>query len=346
MAKNLKTFMPGLNPPAQLIHGYELFSTYSSEGSDMHISAYRNQEYGRARTRLHLKQSMCDIRVNFVGGGEGGAGHCCCMQGDPGYGAPSQRYSVCCHTGSGGTNPIAGVARCNEYIMMCLGAGGCVCTTCNGHEGCMSTMHHCGRDGESYICICAGGPNGGSILNCFWGYSNDNNRASRGLNTCWNSLCKYDANCTDPAGQCRAAEHPVAASKKAETDVGWSCVFCQGCGNAGFNMYRGQCCSDGRCGVYQMSSGPNWTSPYQVGNHILAMGTACQQEHSGHSGGMCWMWYKWGQHSEQFMHFHHAGRSTSTSSGCAGGCKCGSQTSQGLGWIRWKDPDYELNGNG
>jgi len=95
-----------------------------------------------------------------------------------------------------------------------------------------------------------------------------------------------------------------------------------------------------------MSSGPNWTSPYQVGNHILAMGTACQQEHSGHSGGMCWMWYKWGQHSEQFMHFHHAGRSTSTSSGCAGGCKCGSQTSQGLGWIRWKDPDYELNGNG
>ena len=345
MAKNLKTFMPGINPPEQLIHGYELFSSYMSENHDLPTSSYRNSEYGRARTRFHLKQSMCDIRVNVVGSGEGGAAHCCCMQGSPGYAGPSQRYSVCCHTGSGGAQP-AGPQRCQEYIVLCMGAGGCVCSTCNGQEGCLSSIHHCGRDGASYMCICAGAPNGASLTNCFWGYSNDNNRASRGLNASWSSFCKYDANCTDPAGQCRAAEHPVAANKKAETDVGWSCVFCQGCGNSGFNMYRGQCCADGRCGVYQMSSGPNWTSPYVVGNHVIAMGNACQQEHQGQAGGMCWMMYKFGMHGIQHQHFRMAGRSTSTSSGCAGGCQCGSQSTQGLGWIRWKDPDYELNGNG
>ncbi len=339
MAKNLNTFMPGIKKPEQLIHGYELFTTYQSQSGDVEVSGARAEEYGRTRTRFHLKESMCDIKVSITGGGEGGAGFCCCMQGSPGFGSVSQRYSVCCHTGSGGQ---AGTNRCCEYIIMCIGAGGCLCSTCTGHESCMSTMHHCSYEGHSYMCICAGAPNGGSITNCFWGYSNDDNKGSRALAGCYDTFCCYGSNCADPNGSCRSHE----TGTKTSTDPGWDCNYCISCAHSGFNMYKSQCCSDGRCGVYQMSSGPNFTSPYMVGDHIIAMGNACQQEHNGFSGGTCEMWYKFGQIGQDVSHMRMRGRSTATGSGCAGGCKCGSTASPGWGYIRWKDPDYETNGHG
>ena len=340
MAKNLNTYMPGILSPEKLLHGFELFTTYSSEGGDIHLtSPYRNQEYGRGRTRFHLKCSMCDIRVSSVGGGEGGAGFCCCMQGSPGYNGAVQRYSVCCHMGNSGQ---AGTQRCNEFIVMCIGAGGCVCSTCTGQESCMSTMHHCNRDGTSYFCVCSGGPSGGSINNCNWGYNNDADRANRALGGCWNSICCYGANCQDPKGACRSAE----TGTKTSTDLGWDCNYCFGCMHSGHNMYKSQCCSDGRCGVHSMSSGPNLTSPFQMGEHTYRMGNPCQQEHSGIWGGYCDMMMDFGMNGDDVAHFRMRGRSTSPGAGCAGGCKCGSPGTPGISFIRWKDPDMIQNGHG
>jgi len=328
MAKNLDTFMPSVKIPAEALEGFEIF--YSGDQNAGDFDTNRDQDYGRHTTRFCYKTSMCDVIVYTHGGGEGGAGFCCCQQGDPGYSGVGQRYSLC---------DVDGNVGCSDYIVMCTGPGGCVCSTCYGRESCLSSIHHCRKDGTSIVCICAGAFNGGSNTNCNWGYSNSDNIAARGVGTCWNSFQCSGSNC----GTC-CITHDV---KRGQPNcIGWDCNYCVSCGNAGYNMYRGQCCSDGRCGVNQMGSGPNVTGPFVVGNHIMRMGTACQQEHSGFHGGMCQFWYETGQIDNNPAHMRTTGRSTTTGSGCAGGCQCGSFGTPGWGYIRYKDPDYVENGEG
>lgn len=331
MAKNLTTFMPGVKIPDQALDGFEVFFTPNQFGGD--YDGNRNEEYGKSKTRFCLKESMCDITAYIHGGGEAGAGFCCCQQGDPGYSGIGNRYSVCCH-GDAGTD------RCDEYLIMCIGSSGnCTCTTCLGHEACMSTMGHCNRvAGTTYFCLCGGAYNGGSITNCQWGYNNNSDIAARGLGGCWNSFCCSGASC------CTCCIPPSEKNTQTTT-VGWDCNYCVSCGNSGYNMYRGQCCSDGICGVAYMGSGPNVTGPFVVGNHIMRMGWGCEQEHCGIAI-MCEFWYETGQHGNDYAHMRTTGRSTPPGRGCAGGCACGGWTSGGWGYIRYKDPDQVANGFG
>ena len=330
MAKNLTTFMPGVSIPQKALDGFEVFFGGEQFGGDHDGS--RDEAYGKAMARVCLKTTMCDMIAYMHGGGEGGAAFCCCMQGDPGYSGVGNRYSVCCHANSG-------LARCDEFVLICTGAGGCVCSTPTGHESCLSSMHHCNRvSGESYQCICGAARNGASTTSCFFGYQNSSDFASRG-NTCWNSITCSGANCVDLC--CLTG----CQRKACPTLVGWDCNYCTSCGNAGFNMYKGQCCADGRCGVASMSSGPNVSQPYHVGNHIIKSSWGCEQQHNGVSV-TCEFWIDAGAGSNDASHMRTSGRAFAAASGCAGNCECGGYGTPGWGYFRYKDPDQRDNGFG
>lgn len=331
MAKNLTKYMPGVAIPAQALDGFEMFFSGDQYGGDQDQG--RDAAYGKDISRVCLKETMCDIVAYVHGGGEGGAGMCCCMQGDPGYSGGGNRYSVCCHAN-------AGAVRCDEYVNMCIGPGGCRCTSPNGHEACMSTIHHCNRvSGESYFCVCGNANNGASSTSCNNGSTNSSDIASRG-GTCWNSMVCAGANCR------AATDCQTGCDKKSQkTTVGWDCIYCTSAGHAGFNMYRGQCCNDGACGVANMSSGPNVTQPYVVGNHIIKSNWHGEQNQGG-TPLFCEFKGETGQNGNDYMHVRMTGRSTSPARGCAGGCACGAAATAGWGFMRFKDPDQIENGFG
>ena len=330
MAKNLTTFMPGVAIPGQALDGFEIFFSGDQFGGD--VDGSRDENYGKSQQRVCLKETMCDIVAYVHGGGEGGAGMCCCMQGDPGYSGGGNRYSVCCHAN-------AGLARCNEYIGFCIGSGGCTCTSPTGHESCMSIIQHCNRvAGESYFCVCGNANNGASSTSCNEGISNSENIASRG-STCWNTMSCAGANCQTT--NCQTG----CQKKTQKTAVGWDCIYCTSTAHAGFNMYRGQCCTDGFCGVAHMSSGPNVTQPYIVGNHIIKSNWGHEQNVTG-TVLFCEFKIETGQLGNDYTHMRTSGRSSPPARGCAGGCACGDTATPGWGFMRYKDPDHKENGFG
>jgi hypothetical protein len=232
------------------------------------------------------------------------------------------------------------LARCNEFLGFCTGSGGCFCTSTSGHESCMSTLQHCNRvAGENYFCVCGNAPNGASSTSCNNGTNSAEDIASRG-GTCWNSHTCAGANC-QAATNCQTG----CDKKSQKTTVGWDCIYCTSPAHAGFNMFRGNCQTNGACGVANMSSGPNVTGPYVVGNHIIKSNWHGEQNLSG-AVLFCEFKGETGQWGNDYTHMRMSGRSTSPARGCAGGCECGDAATPGWGFLRYKDPDHIENGFG
>jgi hypothetical protein len=356
MAKNLSQFMPAVVAPEQVPTGFEAFLIPDKTNGDFDAGS-RDQNYSGHCFVWRINRNMCDIRVKITGGGQGGAAYCCCQQGQTGAPGVMQLYSVCNSVNSSGsvppgstpTGPLGEDVEVNgvkgqQRLMLRIGMGGCCCTTCIGHESCFSMLcHYCTGTGitetqaAGFICICAGSFQCGGITNCNWGYNNDCNKAavtnqgSAGST----SLCS-GANC----GTCCARIDGKCGCTKSTICAGYDCMECTGCAHPGYNMYKGQCCASGRCGVLQMSAGQNTASPFEYGSHYLGIGHGCQEEHNAASM-WCQLWKRIGIAGNNYINIRQAGRSNAVPSGCAGGCDAGSQDQAGWGYIRWKDPGYD-----
>lgn len=324
MAKTLDTFMPGVSLPEDAIKKFEYFYAGQSHAGDWD-SGNRSDEYGRQQNYWQLSENMSEIDVWVVGGGEGGAGFCCCQQGTPGRNGHGVKYTV------NKFNEAYQDYDC-QYLKFIHGGAGCWCTTCTGHEGCHARMCHmvgvpCTNTVTATLfCSNACGEQSSSITNCSYAYNNATTCAHAVLGANWFSPRYPVTSC----GTC--CQNPA---EKTNNQVGYDCYYCVVGGHGGFNSYVVQCCSDGICGVRQMGQAVYKGNPYILGQYTTPLGHACAQEHPGRII-TCNLLWEMGTNSVDYTPWRMIGMSTAAGSGCAGGCECGTTQTQTSAWIRWR----------